>query len=118
MCAFRFARTPADSDLQDANEFLDGFEQEHPEWNDALAAARQSLSKSEIAQQRLPSLARLRLAAGLSQAELARRIGTSQSHIARIESGDGDPQLSTMLRLSEAIGVPLGDLATLLTVRG
>ena len=40
--------------------------------------------------------------AGLSQAELAERMGTSQSAIARLESGQTLPSTKTLLRFAEA----------------
>jgi ribosome-binding protein aMBF1 (putative translation factor) len=46
-------------------------------------------------------LVKARLRAGLSQAELAARMGTSQSAIARLESGQ---TLPTLLRYAEATG--------------
>ena len=42
--------------------------------------------------------------AGLSQTEVAARMGTSQSAVARIEAGATDVRLSTLLRYAEAIG--------------
>lgn len=48
-------------------------------------------------------LRELRKAAGLSQAELARRAGVSQSLIARIESGDVNPRVSTLQRILKAL---------------
>jgi predicted transcriptional regulator len=45
-----------------------------------------------------------RRAAGLSQTEVAARMGTSQSAVARIEAGTSDVRLSTLLRYAEAIG--------------
>ena len=47
-------------------------------------------------------LARARLRAGLSQAELAARMGTSQSTIARLESGQTLPSTKTLLRFAKA----------------
>jgi predicted transcriptional regulator len=47
-------------------------------------------------------LLRARLRAGLSQAELAVRMGTSQSAIARLESGQTLPSTKTLLRFAEA----------------
>ncbi len=47
-------------------------------------------------------LLRARLRAGLSQAELAERMGTSQSAIARLESGQTLPSTKTLLRFAEA----------------
>jgi predicted transcriptional regulator len=47
-------------------------------------------------------LLRARLRAGLSQVELAERMGTSQSAIARLESGQTLPSTKTLLRFAEA----------------
>jgi predicted transcriptional regulator len=47
-------------------------------------------------------LIRARMRAGLSQAELAKRMGTSQSAIARLESGQTLPSTKTLLRFAEA----------------
>jgi DNA-binding transcriptional regulator YiaG len=49
-------------------------------------------------------LVRARLRAGLSQAELAARMGTSQSTIARLESGQALPSTKTLLRFAQATG--------------
>jgi len=45
-----------------------------------------------------------RQAAGLSQTEIAARMGTSQSAVARLESGDADTRASTLERYAAAIG--------------
>jgi transcriptional regulator with XRE-family HTH domain len=50
---------------------------------------------------------RLRTEAGLTQAELARRMGTTQSAIARMEHGGTRPTLETLERLAGAIGQDL-----------
>jgi ribosome-binding protein aMBF1 (putative translation factor) len=47
-------------------------------------------------------LVRARQRAGLSQAELAERMGTSQSAIARLESGRTLPSAKTLIRFAEA----------------
>lgn len=49
-------------------------------------------------------LLRARLRAGLSQEELAARMKTSQSAIARLESGQTLPSTKTLLRFAEATG--------------
>jgi ribosome-binding protein aMBF1 (putative translation factor) len=49
-------------------------------------------------------LLRARLRAGLSQAELAARMGTSQSTIARLEAGQTLPSTKTLLRYAKATG--------------
>jgi transcriptional regulator with XRE-family HTH domain len=45
-----------------------------------------------------------RVGLGLSQTEVAARMGTSQSAVARIESGDADVRLSTLERYAAALG--------------
>jgi transcriptional regulator with XRE-family HTH domain len=55
----------------------------------------------------LVRLREARLQKGLSQAEVAGRIGTTQSAIARLESGAADPRLSTVQRYAEAVGADL-----------
>lgn len=45
--------------------------------------------------------------ANLTQAELASKMGTSQSTIARLESGKAAPSLSTLRRLAKATGTRL-----------
>ena len=49
-------------------------------------------------------LAELRKSARLSQTEVAARMGTSQSAVARLESGDADVRASTLERYAAAIG--------------
>jgi ribosome-binding protein aMBF1 (putative translation factor) len=49
-------------------------------------------------------LRKARLRAGLSQAELAARMGTSQSALARLESGNTLPSTKTLLRYAQATG--------------
>jgi transcriptional regulator with XRE-family HTH domain len=48
-----------------------------------------------------------RTSLGWSQRDLARAIGVSQPVIARLESGDHDPRLGTMLAVCGALGLPL-----------
>ncbi len=45
-----------------------------------------------------------RVRAGLTQAELAERMGTTQSAVARIESGRRLPSMKTLLRYAKATG--------------
>jgi ribosome-binding protein aMBF1 (putative translation factor) len=49
-------------------------------------------------------LAVQRQAAGLSQTEVAARMGTSQSAVARLESGTADVRASTLERYAAAVG--------------
>jgi DNA-binding XRE family transcriptional regulator len=61
------------------------------------------------------SLAALRLQRGWSQAELARRVGTSQSYIGRLEKHTIDPQLSTVRKIAHALGMPVAAVDEALT---
>ncbi len=63
-----------------------------------MAEARRALAAELVAGRR---------AIGLSQTEVAARMGTSQSAVARLESGDADVRLSTLERYAAAIGVEL-----------
>ncbi|MDX6437955.1 MAG: hypothetical protein QOF45_538 [Gaiellaceae bacterium] len=52
-------------------------------------------------------LAERRGALGLSQRELANRVGTTQSAIARLESGGRPPRIDTLLRIADALDCDL-----------
>lgn len=62
----------------------------------ASMAARRRVLAAELTAQRV--------ALGLSQTEVAARMGTSQSAVARLETGDLDTRLSTLERYAAAIG--------------
>jgi len=44
---------------------------------------------------------------GWTQTDLAKACGTSQPAIARLESGDQDPKLNTMVLVCNVLGLPL-----------
>jgi transcriptional regulator with XRE-family HTH domain len=52
----------------------------------------------------IAEVARARARAGLSQAELAKRMKTTQSAVARLESGRGLPSTRTLGRFAKATG--------------
>ncbi|OGS39506.1 MAG: hypothetical protein A2506_03745 [Elusimicrobia bacterium RIFOXYD12_FULL_66_9] len=73
---------------------------------------RQALNATIVYTRRAPEGARqspaaflraLRGALRMSQADLARRAGVTQSHVARVESGSGDVQLGTLRKLFDAM---------------
>jgi transcriptional regulator with XRE-family HTH domain len=53
------------------------------------------------------SLIRLRLAKGLTQEGLAKLLNTKQESIARLESGDSLPTLTTIKKVAEALDADL-----------
>lgn len=60
----------------------------------------------EMAERRrafLGGLVQQRIALGLTQTEVAARMGTSQSAVARLESGDADVRISTLERYAAAL---------------
>jgi predicted transcriptional regulator len=52
----------------------------------------------------IEELVKARRDSELSQTEIAARMGTSQSAVARLESGDLDARLSTLERYAAAVG--------------
>ncbi len=62
---------------------------------DAIDAARHPLIDALVAERR---------SAGLSQADVARAMGTSQPAVARLEAGATDVRLSTVGRYADAVG--------------
>lgn len=52
----------------------------------------------------IDGLAAARRASGTSQTEIAARMGTSQSAVARLESGELDARMSTLERYAAAVG--------------
>src|SRR5689334_16220278 len=66
----------------------------------AAQAARMAGERGRLVRE----LAGQRQAAGLSQTEVAARMGTSQSAVARLESGTADVRASTLERYAAAVG--------------
>jgi transcriptional regulator with XRE-family HTH domain len=62
------------------------------------AAFEESLVEFELARQ----LIETRVKSGLSQGELAAKMGTSQSTIARLESGASMPSMRTLTKFAQA----------------
>lgn len=73
---------------------------EDPQFREEYAQADQEYAL--VAQ-----LIRARMAAKLTQAEVAQRLGTTQSAIARLEGGRVSPSLATLRRYAEATGARL-----------
>jgi transcriptional regulator with XRE-family HTH domain len=70
----------------------------HPDW---VISRRQTLGQR---------IGDLRRSAGLSQDDLADRIGMERRSIQRYERGERDPRFSELLLVAEALGVDMTDL--------
>lgn len=77
----------------------------------ALANAEVKAAYENLAEEfsLLDEFLKARAAQGLSQAQLAERIGTTQSAVARMESGRGkhSPSLATLTKYADALGCKL-----------
>ena len=73
---------------------------EDPEFREEYARADDEFALIE-------ALVRARTAAKLTQTELAQRLGTTQSAVARLEGGRVSPSLATLRRYAEATGTRL-----------
>lgn len=68
---------------------------------------RNEYAKIEDEYALIEALVRARAAAHLTQAEVARRLGTTQSAIARLEGGKVSPSFATLRRYADATGTRL-----------
>ena len=68
---------------------------------------RADYAKADAEYAVIEALIRARTKAKLTQSELAQRIGTTQSAIARLEGGRVSPSLATLRRHAEATGARL-----------
>ncbi len=68
-----------------------------------MALRRMSQDRGRL----MRELAQRRQKAGLSQTEIAARMGTSQSAVARLEAGAADVRASTLERYAAALGTEL-----------
>jgi len=82
--------------------------EKNPAKRAALEAARQELAGVLYGDK--ATIAALRMKKGWSQQRLADEMGTSQPQVARIESGRLDPQLSTLRKLSAALGCGMQEI--------
>lgn len=64
---------------------------------------KKELEKEDPVFQLRKKILDLRLNKGLSQAELAEKVGTKQTVISRIENGTCEPQLTTIKKIANAL---------------
>ncbi|KAB2694583.1 helix-turn-helix domain-containing protein [Ochrobactrum sp. Kaboul] len=70
-------------------------------------AFQKEYEKAEAEFSLIETLVKARTAAKMSQADVAKSIGTTQSAIARLEGGRVSPSISTLRRYAEATGSKL-----------
>lgn len=75
-----------------------------PEAAVAMQESRRGLAHSLYGGE-AETLTMLRLSAGMSQVQLAKTVGTTQPHIARIEGGRVDPGTDLIVRIADALGI-------------
>jgi ribosome-binding protein aMBF1 (putative translation factor) len=68
---------------------------------------RKAWEESEVEYRLMTQLIEARLKGKLSQRALAKKVGTSQSAIARIEGMDANPSLSLLKRIAHALNTKL-----------
>jgi len=97
------------SEATDVTEFIAKLEK--GVLGENMKRVRQELSRVVVDRAGRLTLKSLRLAAGLSQAQLADAVGTSQPRIARIEAGREEMGLNFARRLAEVLGVDVNTVA-------
>jgi DNA-binding XRE family transcriptional regulator len=92
------------SDVEADRERIDQILRDGREAGETVAVDEAS---AILARKLLRSLIAARTKAGLSQAEVARRMAVPQPAIVRLEAGTHSPTLTTLARYASAIGVDL-----------
>jgi ribosome-binding protein aMBF1 (putative translation factor) len=84
--------------LMELRRFIEKYVMTDPEW-------RRAYVEADATREAARALARARREAGLSQVALAKKVGTGQAVISRIESGAVSPTLDMVSRLGRGLGV-------------
>ena len=96
-----------DSDGREADEVREQEREDRRDDRLPLLPGFREMALRRMAEERrrlVTDLTAERQAARLSQTEVAARMGTSQSAVARLESGEADTRASTLERYAAAIG--------------
>lgn len=92
---------PGTTSLEDV---IDELSEDDEEFIALMKEMRQEAAR-ELHSSQAPTMSSLRLAAGLSQKELAEKIQSSQSYIAKIEAGRNDPSTDAIEKIALALSV-------------
>jgi len=83
--------------------------------NDADSAAGMNEARrwvsNEFYSSNIPTLASLRLRAGMSQRELGKACGIEQPHVSRYESGKHEPSIGIAIQMASALGVGIQEFS-------
>lgn len=74
------------------------------EFGEIGTPSREEFNKETEAFCLAQTLKEARLRAGLTQEQLAEKIGTKKTYISRLENGKADVQLTTLFRIFEGLG--------------
>lgn len=86
------------SELKNASQIVEEDYRDDPQF-------RAEWDRTAFARDVALRIVRYRSENGLTQSALARRVGTTQSVIARLESGDQPPSIPTLAKLSAGTGL-------------
>lgn len=68
---------------------------------------REEWDEQQAEREDMRSIVEARLAAGLSQKELAERCGMKASNLCRLENGNGNPSVATLAKVAHGLGKTL-----------
>lgn len=86
---------------------------QHIDWNDyekellAKPGFKEALEETRLEYQIARELIKVRVEKGLSQADVAKRVKTTQSVISRVENAKTTPSMSFLKRIAEALNIKL-----------
>lgn len=103
----------AKADSADVDDFIAELCQSDPRLEAAISEGTRWVSRTFCADTR-PSLRKRRMDSGLTQAQLAAKMGTSQPYIAKLERGEVSAGLEVIGRLADALDLEPQEAFTLL----
>lgn len=80
---------------------------EHLEESLKDPAFRREWDAQEAEREVMKSIVEARIAAGLSQKELADRCGMKAANLCRLENGNGNPSVATLAKIAHGLGKKL-----------
>lgn len=80
---------------------------EHLEESLKEPAFRREWDEQEAGREVMESIVEARIAAGLSQKELAERCGMKAANLCRLENGNGNPSVATLSKIAHGLGKKL-----------